>query len=431
MGPAFWSNIKFNSLWKGAQLISMFFLNLAIARVFQAGRSGDFLFLLTNFQLLVTIVSLSADSAIQFYTATDPALVGSLSRLIFTYCLLVSALLAVIVGVAVCFHWMKPSISPVLFVLYAVGYMAGMVLFKFFAALGFGLRSVKVPILLEGAGNAVLLICLGVVYVSGASSGLFFPLYYAMPAVTGIVLYAYLKRTHAALFATGAAADDVGAVGTAWAAADRAGAAAPRLHFPSLLRYSGLSFGANLVFFLVYRMDYWWVAAYCSEKQLGNYIQASKLVQLFYYFPQLISTVIFPDVVQGMAFAGKVTIRKLLGYIFLIYVVCIGVVVVLGNWGLTWLLGPSFDEVFGTFLLLIPGIFALGGQAILSAYFAGLNQVSVNLKGALVGLFLMTVGDWIVIPRYHIAGAALVSSVAYLGSFAYSYARFHKSNALL
>ncbi len=412
MGPQFWTIIKTNSIWKGAQLGSLFLLNLAIARVFEASWSGNFLFLVTNFQLLITFFSFSIDSAIQYYTAANPEWISSLSRFIFQYCLIAALAFAPIAALGSHFHWWRLWDPHISLVLCTTAYIAGTLFVKFVAAIGVGLRSVKPPMILDLLGNGLLLILLTYIYLRqpDLSATLFTDLYCLMPGILGVILYIYLRRAYHSAF------QESGLI--------RRRTQDIQLHFPSLLKYSGFSFLANLVFFLVYRMDYWWVAAYCSDKQLGNYIQASKLVQLFYYFPQLVAAVIFADVVQGAAFGEHRTIQRLLGYIAAIYAVCILIILLTGKWLLALILGPSFQEVYPTFIWLIPGIFALGGLAIVSAWFAGMNRVVVNLKGAIIGLVLMVAGDWLIIPTYHIQGAALVSSIAYTAAFLYSYVLF-------
>ena len=47
-----------------------------------------------------------------------------------------------------------------------------------------------------------------------------------------------------------------------------------------VIRYSLFALMANLIYFLVNRIDYWFVEHYCSAEDLGNYIQASKLAQM-------------------------------------------------------------------------------------------------------------------------------------------------------
>jgi O-antigen/teichoic acid export membrane protein len=400
-----WRTITANALWRGVQLGSVWLLNVAIARVFQAEGSGNFLFLIANFQLAAGMAGLSIDSGIQYYGAADTALLGPFSRFIFRYTLLVTGILLGILAILIPAHVLRPSVDPILFTVYAIGFIAGTLLFRFFSVLGYAQRDFVLPTTVEAGGNALLLLALGWVSVFHSKAGLpvFFLLFYAMPLLCGLVVYGSLRVRHKALFA----APGKGGV-----------------HFPSLFRYSGLAFLSNLAFWGVYRMDYWWVAAYCSARELGNYIQAAKLAQLFVYLPQVIAMVIFPDVVQGMASGSRETIRKLMGYTVGIYALSLPVILLLGYKGLPWLLGPSFDQVYPAFLRLVPGIFALGPLTILAAWFAALNKIRTNLYGGMVALAVMLGGDLLFIPSYHIMGAAWVSSAAYITYLIYEWVAF-------
>jgi O-antigen/teichoic acid export membrane protein len=388
MTKQLWRTITTNVFWKGLQLGSTFLLNIAIARAFKAGGSGDFLFQIANLQLAVAVASLSIESGLQYYGAADTGLLGRFSSFTFRYAGAAFGALLGILAALVYVHLVKPDLDPLLFILYSAGFIAGTLLFRFFSVLGYGVRIFVAPAAAEAGGNVLLLGLLALQPSWGHP--VFFLFYFAMPLCCGLFLYGVLRRRRASLFAS---------------------VAGKKIHFPSLLRYSGLSFLSNLVFFGVYRMDYWWVAAYCLPGELGNYIQASKLAQLFIYLPQLISLIIFPDVVQGMA--NRDTIRKIMGYTVLIYTGGIALLLAFGSRGLVWLLGPTFGQVYPAFLRLIPGVYALGLVALLAAYFAARNRVKVNLYGGLASLVVMFLGDMIFIPRYHIMAAAVVSSVSY------------------
>ena len=137
--------------------------------------------------------------------------------------------------------------------------------------------------------------------------------------------------------------------------------------------------------------------------------------------------VIFPDVVQGVNFTSRRAIWRLMASIAGIYTLFMTLFLVVGRPGLLWLLGPSFDLVYPAFIRLIPGIYTLGPLAIITTYFAATDKQLFNLKGALIGLAIMLTGDILFIPRYHIMGAALVSSAAYMGYFIYGFAAFYRS----
>lgn len=402
MTKQFWKKVSANTGWKGFQLLSVFLLNIAIARIFKAGGSGEFLFLLANFQLGFTVISLSIDSGLLYYGAMDQAFIPGLSRFVVRYALLIMVLLALLLPAGFFCRLVHTDIDPWLLTLYAIGFIGGSILFRFLSVLGYALRSFIFPTAIELGGNLLLLLSLT---VAAGHKDLFFLLFSLMPLGCGLVLFLYLRRKYAGVF--------------------REKQTAP-LPFRALFRYSGMAFLHNLVFFGVYRIDYWFVHASCSAGELGNYIQAAKLGQLFFYFPQLISTVIFPDVVQGVNFTSRRQIWRLMASIAGIYTIFMTLFWVVGRPGLLWLLGPSFDLVYPAFIRLIPGIYALGPLAIISTYFAAMDEQAVNLKGGLIGLAIMLTGDILFIPRFHIMGAALVSSVAYIGYFIYGFAAFYR-----
>src|ERR1700744_2848089 len=264
MTTQLWRTITANALWKALQLGSMFLLNIAIARVFRAAGSGDFLFLVANFQLAAFVASFSLESGIQYFGTGDNSLIGAFSRFIVRYAVLATIILVVLLVVLLSTHLLRPSIAPVLFAAYAVGYICGTVLFRFFSVLSYAVRGFVLPAAAETACNLMLMILLAL----RPSPAVFFACFYLAPLVCALVIYIRLRRRHPLVPGKG-------------------------INFPALVRYAGLSFLANLVFWGVYRIDYWFVAANCSPAELGNYIQASKLAQLFIYLPQVIAMVVF------------------------------------------------------------------------------------------------------------------------------------------
>jgi O-antigen/teichoic acid export membrane protein len=75
--------------------------------------------------------------------------------------------------------------------------------------------------------------------------------------------------------------------------------------------------------------------------------------------------------------------------------------------------------MYPAFLFLIPGILGLSTLYILTAYYAGKNRVMVNLKGASLTLFIIILGDALLIPSYGIIAAAAVSSAGYIAYHVY------------
>ena len=81
-------------------------------------------------------------------------------------------------------------------------------------------------------------------------------------------------------------------------------------------------------------------------------------------------------------------------------------------------------------LILIPGIFSLSVLALLSAYFAGKGKIKINLYGAIIGLIVMIIGDFIFVPRYGIIAAAAVSTLSYMANAGFSMWNFYKDYSI-
>jgi len=77
-------------------------------------------------------------------------------------------------------------------------------------------------------------------------------------------------------------------------------------------------------------------------------------------------------------------------------------------------------------LLLTPGILSLSILALLSAYFSGKGNVSVNIRGAIIALAVVTIGNAIFVNRYGINAAAIISTVGYTVNLLYALRQFYR-----
>jgi len=175
-----------------------------------------------------------------------------------------------------------------------------------------------------------------------------------------------------------------------------------------------MAFAGNIIYFLLYRIDYWFVAKYCTADQLGNYIQVSKLVHLFFIIPTILASAVFPLTAGGQKKDINNLLTLLSRSIFFIYLLICLVLVFTGKWIFPFVFGDSFSLMYQPFLLLIPGILSLSGLFTLTAYFAGKNQIKINITGSVYAVIVILIGDIIFIPHYGINAAALVSSIGYM-----------------
>jgi O-antigen/teichoic acid export membrane protein len=195
------------------------------------------------------------------------------------------------------------------------------------------------------------------------------------------------------------------------------------LNIRLLIKYALISLAANLIFFLVYRIDFWFVKKYCSANDLGNYIQVSKLGQMLLIVPTIISSVVFPQTASGTIEPSKMKenimrIGRITSVLFIIFFVFI---LATGNKLFPFVFGATFNRMFIPFILLLPGIWALSNLSILSAYFGGVNKVKVNVQGAALALLFILIADYIFIPKFGMFAAALISTAGYALNFMYSF----------
>jgi O-antigen/teichoic acid export membrane protein len=197
------------------------------------------------------------------------------------------------------------------------------------------------------------------------------------------------------------------------------------------LRYSLTALAANVIFFLVYRIDYLFVktSPVCTDADLGNYIQVSKLGQMMLIVPQIIASVVFPQTASGIErqrLSNSIMVMaRLFSQLFLgVFIV----VILTGHYFFIYVFGASFNKMQLPMLIIIPGIFSLSVLALLSAYFSGVGKLKVNVQGTIFALVVMVLGDFLFVPRFGIVAAALVSTVSYIINLGYSLLVFNKDH---
>lgn len=197
-----------------------------------------------------------------------------------------------------------------------------------------------------------------------------------------------------------------------------------------IVKYGMVAFMGNFLYFLVYRIDYWFVEAYCSAASLGNYIQVSKLIQTFLILPAMISTAVFPSVINNEETRINEKIAIISRGILLIYVFICLMIIISGYWLFPFVFGQTFTEMYMPFLFSIPGILALATLYPVIAYYAGIKKMNVNIVALILSLIVIVVGNILVTPRYGINGAAIVSSIGYIVYHLYIVSNFSNRNAI-
>jgi O-antigen/teichoic acid export membrane protein len=181
----------------------------------------------------------------------------------------------------------------------------------------------------------------------------------------------------------------------------------------TLFTYSIPVFGANILIFLATRIDYWLLDYYRQDAvSVGNYIQVSRIAQLFQLFPSLLAAFLFPSVAAGKE-QMNTYILKLSRIVLCMDLILILIIVTGGKFIFPLILGNSFDRMYSLFIWMIPGIISLSLLAVVSTYFSGNNRVYVNFIISLLGLVFVFFGNWFLIPNYGVISASVIGSIGY------------------
>lgn len=396
-------------MWRGLYLVTLFALNIVMSRLLQAEISGWANYLTTIFFLITLLVSVNIESGVAYYVASK--LMPRQTIISFVLVAFAAVVVVVTVGMFAFVNYLpQANARPVLLAAFGISFVLGTLLSNVFLGLfqaddDFFSGNVMMAIV-----NVVLLVLLLVLHQIGFTKIQIVIVYFLFFAIQGLAVATYYFFKVKPI---------------------------KRFNLPNtsqcnlLLKYSLLALAGNVVFFFVYRVDFWFVNRFCSASDLGNYIQASKTVQLLLVLPQILATVVFPKAASS---ATQSFIQQEILIITRLIVQCFVVVtlvsVFFGKIIFTSLFGDTFNSMNVSFCLLLPGILSLSILALLSAYFSGLNLIKINIIGAILALVVILIGDILFVERYGIIAAALISSVGYTVNVVYSFFKFFQQNDL-
>lgn len=400
-------------VWRGLYFVTLLLVNIVVSRSLQADGTGWIYYLTNFFSFILLVASLSMESGYTFYAAGNIISHHKLAWFSLIWTFLISIVSAI--GVLIYFKNIKSIHTDYIdnYVFYAATYIAGILLINFFMVLFYAQKNYAAPNILLSLVNIVLIILIVIDSKTTKSYNVVVNSYFFSILLQGILLaiaFIYLNKSFKFI------------------------ALPNKSSFKLLLNYSLIALTSNVIFFFVYRIDYWFVkynTESCTPDDLGNYIQASKLGQMLLIIPQIFASVIFPQTASG-ELRENITQAIIVFFrvFFQVLLFVIIIVSIIGKWLFPTVFGASFNNMVMPVLLLLPGVFSLSVLCLLSAYFGGVGKVKINVVGGVYALIVVIIGNIIFIPLYGINGAAAVSSIAYTVNLLYSLNHFFKDNPM-
>ncbi len=396
-------------VWRGFYFISLLLVNIFLSRFLQAGWVGWVYYICNIFSLILLIVSLNLDAGLAYFGAGSKVKINNLFWLALLWCMIVIFVCWMILCINISSLPAHNGLSGIAILFFALCYMSGVLLTNSITVMFYAQRNFWLP-------NCILIFLnIGLIFFilnqTNANNNValinVLNIYFTFFLLQGILLtIAFVLKNNS------------------W----------QQIKLPALkdsktiYRYSIIALLGNIVFFLVYRIDYWFVQYYCNSIQLGNYIQVSKLGQMLLIIPQILASAVLPQTAGGYNQPVTRNTILIISRIFTaLYIVLIVIVVLTGSWLFPFVFGTTFNYMYVPLILILPGIWSLSILVLLAAYFSGTGNVKINVIGGLLSVVIVSIGNFIFIPSGGIIAAAAVSSVAYFFYMFYLLRRFKTS----
>jgi len=194
------------------------------------------------------------------------------------------------------------------------------------------------------------------------------------------------------------------------------------------LGYGAKSYLANVMMVINYRLDLFIITGFLPMSQVGLYATAVTLAEMVGYMGNAVNTALIPKLASGndsLSFSMTPKITRLT--LMLTLLAALGMALIASPLIILFF-GDRFSGSFYPLLLLLPGIIALSGSAVLSGDLMARGKPIYTSIASGITVVLTLILDFTLIPLWGILGASIASSLVYLSLFALNYAFYRRES---
>jgi O-antigen/teichoic acid export membrane protein len=391
-------------LWRGLYFFSILLINIWIARFFAAEKSGQIFFVVNNLALVLLVVSISLESGATYYIASDKLEASLMANFCLVWATGASLIALIVWGIVL--HMMHSVyLGDPIFLASSFSFILGVLFTTYFTSLFYAKKEFGLPNKILFLVNMLLIVFLIFGKNNATIRTHFIEIYFFSFFLQGLLLRIFFFGKYSY---------------------------SGKLMFPPgpilkmVIRYSLFAMVTNLVYFLVNRIDYWFVEYYCSAKDLGNYIQASKLAQMLLILPAILGSTLFPIFSSQDKSGNQSQLTAVIRVLLWINGGICLLILVAGWYLIPMLFGSSFNNMYLLFVLLIPGILCITMNYPMAAWFSAANRIGINLRGSVLALIVICIGDILALPHLGIMAAPIVSSAGYFSYCCYGFYMYRR-----
>ena len=268
--------------WRGFYFLSVLLVNVFLSRYLQASGTGNLYFITIIFSFMQVLLSMGVEAGITYFASGKIIERNKLFAVAGTWSLTAGIAMFILVRLFFLVDYNMPADLLFSYSIYAFCFVSGMCFMNFTTALYYTQENYFLPNFILAIFNFIVIIFIPAKGTHGSAAEIqqIIYLYFISFPVAGIASYI-------SFFVRNRNKDAI--------------------QFPqkkqlnSFIKYALTAVTANVIFFLVYRIDYLFVnnSPVCTKADLGNYIQVSKLGQMMLIIPQIIASVVFPRTASG------------------------------------------------------------------------------------------------------------------------------------
>jgi len=181
----------------------------------------------------------------------------------------------------------------------------------------------------------------------------------------------------------------------------------------SFSSFSSLVLITNIIQFVAFRADYWFLNIYYDNAVVGVYAQASKFAQLIWIMPGILAALVVPALKnenEKLTESAFISVCRILFYThFILGLLVISVSLIIYG----FFLPAIYFNGFLSLLIMLPGYLLFTITTMLAAYFSANRLLKINLIGSVLCCVFMLLLDLLLIPTLSYQGAAVANMIAY------------------
>ncbi|HAF30467.1 MAG TPA: hypothetical protein DCG75_15600 [Bacteroidales bacterium] len=179
-------------------------------------------------------------------------------------------------------------------------------------------------------------------------------------------------------------------------------------------KYGGFNQLDILAQLLSFRFAFYILNYYTTTAQVGIYSNAVSLIEAIWILSRSISFVQHSRIVNShdKNYTSNLTLQfiKLSGSIAFVAIIAL---VVIPSGVYRYVFGSEFGEIRIALISLSPGVLFFSISFIISSYFSGTGKHYLNSISSAIGLMIIVILAFVLIPDYGIVGAGIAASASY------------------